>query len=259
MASEAPKPSPSSAESPTPGGVLAPQRAAGRGHAGGRAEQDVDDAVRPSTAAPSSSGTPIARSATAEPPRLPTASEEPKRSPASALSAMPAESWLQVCEPVPVSPRRGAPQDMDDAGVGRRPDVLVGHADHQLDRRAWSCRGCRRRASRRSGRRPRGRRRPRSRPASTAGCPSRSGRSRSRRARGPRRAPSFSPGAPIARSAKPSPLKLPTASDAAEIVAVLGGVGDPDRVLRPELRARRADPGRAARQHVDGARGRRSP
>ena len=45
IASEAPKPSPVSGASPMPGGVLAPQRAAGRAQAGGRAEQDVDDAV----------------------------------------------------------------------------------------------------------------------------------------------------------------------------------------------------------------------
>ena len=92
------------------------------------------------------------------------------------------------------------------------PDVLVGRADRRARPPRWSCRGCRRRASRRSGRRARGCRRPRPRPASTAGCPSRSGRSRCRRGRARRRRPSFSPGAPIARSAKPSPLKLPTAS-----------------------------------------------
>ena len=75
-----------------------------------------------------SPGAPIARSAKPSPLKLPTASDRPKSSPASASSAIPAESCDQNCEPVVSSPVALPVEDVDGAGA----DVLARRADREV-------------------------------------------------------------------------------------------------------------------------------
>ena len=246
MASEAPKPSPVSGASPMPGEFWL--------------HSELPVALRPvaepsrtwttpwsTVVTPSSSGTPIARSAATEPPRSPTASEEPKRSPASGLSAMPGEYWLQVCEPVPVSPVAVPLRTCTMPASVAGPDILVGHADHQLARHRGGVEvaGGKRRAEvvARLGvvADPRRGLRPLLAPR------------RGQAARAPVEDVHRAGAAVLARRAdrevgEAIAVEVAHSQGPAEVVAGLSVVSDSGGVLRPELRARRGEPGRAARR-----------